>query len=936
MPDPASSSEGAELARSVQGLSIPEVYASLGAQPQGLSSAEALARLRRHGPNVLRKTAGTHILLKLAANFTHLMALLLWAGGAIAYVAGMPQLGLAVWLVNVINGFFSFWQEYKAERALAALKRMIPAQALVLRDGRETQVLAEQLVPGDILVLTEGSRICADARLVESAELMADQSPLTGESRPVSKHSAPAAHAKRSRPRGHNIIYAGTTVASGNGLGVVFATGMRTEFGRIAHLTQSLGKEQSPLQKEIAVVTRVISLVAIGVGLIFYILALSLAHMGPAGSFLFALGMIVAFVPEGLLPTVTLALAMGIQRMAGRNALVKRLSAVETLGCATVICTDKTGTLTKNEMTVKELWLSGRELTVSGTGYAPAGQVLEAGAPVSSVGDGDLRDMLLAFGLCNNARLVAPADPSGQFGILGDPTEAALLALAGKAGLAVGAEDSRAQRVFELPFDPHHRRMCVVRRQAGELRALVKGASAEVARICSALRRGGQDIPMTDALLQEIEQATNALAARGYRVLAAAHGALEDQERKPTWESLERRLTFLGLAAIYDPPRPEVPAAIAKCRRAGIRTIMITGDFGLTAESIAKSIGLNGDGPVRVVSGDDLERLADAQLKEALAQEVIFARTTPEHKLRVVTLLQELGHVVAVTGDGVNDAPALKKADIGVAMGLTGTDVAKEAADMILTDDNFASIVNAIEEGRAVYANIKRFTSYIFTSNMPEALPFILHALSGGRIPLALTVMQILAVDLGTDIVPALALGTLPPEPNSMDKPPRKLAEHVITWPLLVRAYCFLGIFQALAAMAAFYYQYWTNGYAWQWLDLPADGPLYQAATAMTLACIVTTQIGNLFAHRSERLSALRLGLAGNGMLWLGVGSELVIVSLIIYLPGLQGAFGVAPFALGNWLFLFACAPLLLIVDEMRKAVAGRRGAKALAQAADR
>lgn len=919
MTNPFLKIEDEILFRQLPELSLSGVYAALHSSAQGLKHAEAARRLLLYGPNALRASAGTPILLKFAANFTHLMALLLWGGGAIAFMAQMPQLGVAVWLVNAINGVFSFWQEYKAEKALVALRQMLPVHALVLREGAEVSRPAEELVPGDILLLAEGNRICADARLVEVAELMVDQSTLTGESRPVHKRAEPLTQAESSSPRGQNIVYAGTAVTSGNGRAVVFATGMETEFGRIAHLTQSLGKEQSPLQKEIAVVTRVISLVAICAGLAFYVLALFLAHMGQAGSFIFALGMIVAFVPEGLLPTVTLALAMGIQRMARRNALVKRLSAVETLGCTTVICTDKTGTLTKNEMNVKELWLPERILDVSGTGYAPTGRILEKGQPVFANTDTDILELLRAYGLCNNARLVPPRDTAGAYGILGDPMEASLLSLAYKGGFDIETEDASSPRLFELPFDPHLRRMCVCRRFEGAMLALVKGASAEVASLCSSLRRGGKDIPMTAAWRQEIEQAANDFARRGYRVLAAARCTLPDDGQKPGWDAMKNQLTFLGLAAIFDPPRPEVPDAIAKCRRAGIRTIMITGDYGLTAESIAKSIGLVSNGQVRIISGDEAEGRTDAELKEALGQEIIFSRATPECKLRVVQLLQEQGHVVAVTGDGVNDAPALKKADIGVAMGLSGTDVAKEAADMILADDNFASIVNAIEEGRAVYANIKKFTGYIFTSNMPEALPFILHAMSGGRIPLALTVMQILAVDLGTDIVPALALGVEPPEPDIMDRPPRNLSEHVITWPLLLKSYLFLGLFQSLAAMAAFYFHYWTNGYAWQWTNLPAEDSLYQAATAMTLACIVTTQIGNLFTQRSGHLSAFRLGFATNSMVWIGVGSELLIISLIIYVPALQTVFSVAPLPLSNWLFLFACAPLLLLVDEVRK-----------------
>ncbi|MBI3302418.1 MAG: cation-transporting P-type ATPase, partial [Deltaproteobacteria bacterium] len=392
-----------------------------------------------------------------------------------------------------------------------------------------------------------------------------------------------------------------------------------------------------------------------------------------------------------------------------------------------------------------------------------------------------------------------------------------------------------------------------------------------------------------------------------------------------TPEPLERDLTCPGLMAMMDPPRPEVTAAVETCHRAGIRIIMITGDYGLTAESIARRIGIIRSSQPRLVTGADLTTIDDEALKAALQGEVIFARVAPEQKLRVVTALREMGHIVAVTGDGVNDAPALKKADIGVAMGVAGTDVAKEAADMILTDDNFASIVNAVEEGRAVYANIKKFITYIFTSNTPEAVPFILFAFSGGRIPLALNVMQILSIDLGTDIVPALALGAEPPEPGVMEKPPRSLTEHVITRSLLLRAYPWLGTIQSVAAMAAFYFTYWTNGYGGQWLNLPASGPLYRAATAMTLASVVATQIGNLFAQRTEHTSVFRVGLFSNRLVWVGIATELTLIAAIIYVPLLQGVFGTAAFPLRNWLFLFAWTPSLLLADEVRKALMRRK-----------
>ena len=889
--------------KKIQTIPQPEVYRALGTRSEGLSQAEAHELLNRYGRNVITEIREKR-LSALAANFTHLMAMLLWAGGLMAFVAGLTQLGIAIWMVNLINGAFSYWQEYRAEKATEALRRMLPTYARVLRDGKESRILAEDLTPGDVIFLGEGDRVSADARLVKDADLMIDQSPLTGESNPVRKSSTPVSEKEDS-----NLIFAGTSVIRGSGVAVVFATGMQTEFGNIASLTLKVGQEPSPLQKELKDVTKTVTKIALGVGLVFFFLAVLLAGMRPADGFIFAIGMIAAFVPEGLLPTLTLALAMGVQRMARRNALIKKLSVVETLGSATVICTDKTGTLTQNQMTVSDLWTGGLRLTVTGTGYAPKGEII-GGEPVWA----ELHQMLVASGLCNDARL---EERTGQWVALGDPTEAALLAVAAKARIDLRSEMQKFPRIIELPFDPQRKRMTTVHPFDEGLVAYTKGSPQEMVKLCENVMMNGFEIPLDDDTRDEILDANDEYARRGLRVLAVAMRRLpSDTEKTP--KAIERGLTFLGLTAMMDPPRPEVSRAVEKCHAAGIRIIMITGDYGLTAESIARLLGIVKSHHL-VLTGTDLDSMDDNTLKEALTGEVILARVTPEHKLRVVSVLQSLGHIVAVTGDGVNDAPALKKADIGVALG-SGTDVAKEAADMILTDDNFASIVNAVEEGRAVYANIKRFTAYIFTSNAAEAVPFILFALTGGRIPLALNVMQILSVDLGADMVPGLALGAELPEPGIMNDQPRSLKEHIITPGLLARSYLFLGGLQSLAAMSAFYFMFWTNGYWGRLLDLPSSGLLYESATAMTLAAIVTTQIGNLFAQRTERRSFLKAGFFSNPMIWVGIASELVIVSAVIYAPQLQWAFGTAAFPLSNWLFLFAWTPFLLLADEMRKA----------------
>ena len=918
----------------VHAIPISEVYGALATRPQGLTQAEANERLQRFGRNVIHKVRGKPLFLRFLANFTHLMAILLWVGGVVAFIAQMPQLGLAIWLVNVINGAFSFWQEYRAEKATEALRQLLPTYVRVLRDAEERRILAEELVPGDVMLLAEGDRISADGRLVHEAELRVDQSTLTGESHPVRKTDDAILRTDLARAELPNLVFAGTSVAAGTGKAVVFATGMDSEFGKIAHLTQSVGEEASPLQKEMVNVTQVVTVVAVGIGLLFFVLAAALASITLAESFIFALGMIVAFVPEGLLPTVTLALAMGTQRMARRHALIKRLSAVETLGCTSVICTDKTGTLTQNEMTVRGMWLAGRQLTVTGVGYAPQGQILDAKRPVPTPVSGDLRQLLVAAALCNNARLLPPDSESPRWTVLGDPTEAALRVVALKGGLDLEAEMRRTPCLCEIPFESRRKRMSTIHQisdpksQIPNRIAYVKGAPKEVLALCTRIQIDGQERPLDDSLRAQITAANDDYARNGLRVLAIAMHQLPSAENAMNYiptaytaEAIERDLTFLGLMAMMDPPRSEVTAAVEKCHRAGIRIVMITGDYGLTAESIARRIGIIRGPKPRIVNGAELEAMDEQALREALQDEVIFARVAPEHKLHVVNALQKMGQVVAVTGDGVNDAPALKKADIAVAMGIAGTDVAKEAADMILTDDNFASIVNAIEEGRAVYANIKKFITYILTSNTPEAVPFILFALSRARIPLALNVMQILSIDLGTDIVPALALGAEPPEPGVMDRPPRNLREHAITPSLLLRAYLWLGPVQSLAAMAAFYFPYWANGYWGRWVDLPSSGLLYRSATAMALAAVVATQIGNLFAQRTERTSVFRVGLFSNRLVWVGIATEIILVASIIYVPVLQTIFGTAAFPLRNWLFLFAWTPSLLLIDELRKAL---------------
>ena len=921
---------GAAAENPIESLPAAAVYAELKTAASGLTQVEAEKRLAYYGKNSIQKRKSKPLIIKFLANFTHLMAILLWIGGVVGFIAQLPQLGVAIWLVNIINGLFSFWQEYQAEKAVEALGELLPVYAHVLRDGGEARILAEELVPGDVIILAEGDRISADGRLVEADDFRADQSILTGESHPAHKTKDVGNRTDLGRAEQPNLIFAGTNAASGSGKAVVFATGMNTEFGKIADLTQSMGEVQSPLQKELGRVTRLVSVMAMSIGAFFFVMAILVANVNIAESFIFAMGMIVAFIPEGLLPTVTLSLAMGVQRMAKRNALIKRLSAVETLGCTTVICTDKTGTLTQNEMTVSDLWMVKQQVRVTGVGYAPEGEMLQENGPISLAENQDLRQLLLAASLCNNSRLLPPGPETSHWSILGDPTEAALVVAAQKGKLDLAEEAQHSPRLRELPFESYRKRMSTIHQVSAEISdgkqlAYIKGSPKEVLDLCTKFYQDGQAVGLDEVTREKVMTANDEFARKGLRVLAVAMRLLTKDLNLParlseyTSDLIEQDLTFLGLTVMADPPREEVQAAVGKCNQAGIKIIMITGDYGLTAESIARRIGIIYEDQPRIITGAELDELNDDALKLALAGEIIFARAAPEQKLRVVTALQEIGNVVAVTGDGVNDAPALKKADIGVAMGISGTDVAKEAADVILTDDNFASIVNAVEEGRGVYNNIRKFATYILNSNVPEAVPFIIFLFSRGTIPLPLTIMQILAVDLGTDMLPASALGSELPEEGIMKRPPRRQKEHLLNRYLLIRAFLWYGLIESSIAMSAFFFLYWQNG--WPGVPMENAGVIYQMATTMTLAGIVATQIGTVFNCRTERASLFKVGFFKNRLVIIGIAFELAILCILIYTPFLHTLFNTAPIGLIEWAYLFMWIPIVILLDESRKAL---------------
>lgn len=910
--------------------SIADLMTDLHTTSTGLSQQEASTRLAKYGENTITREKQASQLLIFLKNFTSVMAILLWVSGFVAILSGTLELGIAIWLVNIINGIFSYWQEHEAQKATNSLMKMLPTYTQVYRDGKLQQVNATQIVPGDVFNLQAGNAVPVDARLIKATSVQVDQSALTGESVPESKKVA--FDAGQGEFAESNLVYAGTTVGAGTATAVAFATGMHTEFGQIAALTQQQKRSLSPLQLELNRLTKQISLIAISLGVLFFVAAIFFVHYPVAQSFIFALGMIVAFIPEGLLPTVTLSLAQGVQRMAKKHALLKDLNSVETLGETTVICSDKTGTLTQNQMTVDHVWTPAHTYTVTGQGYVNNGEIQLNGQPIHYGSDPDL-DLLIRLVAFNNDTEVEPAKGKARPKILGTPTEASLVILAQKSGIDTNAYTQKFPRLKELPFDSDRKRMTTIHQHDPQtLSICTKGSLSDLLPHCDTIQENGKVRPLTQADKDAIDAANRKYAALGLRSIATAYREIPqaaDKEKQLdglTIETAETKLTFVGLAIMSDPPRPEIYAAIKKCHNASIKIIMVTGDSSLTAKSIAVKIGLTSD-KARVVTGTELDAMSKADLKQALAGEIIFARVAPEQKYKIVSTLQEMGEIVASTGDGVNDAPALKKADIGVAMGVTGTDVAKDAADMILTDDNFASIVAAIEEGRTVYSNIQKFLIYILNSNLPEAVPSALFLFSRGAIPLPLTVMQILTVDLGTDMMPALGLGSEKAEPGIMDKPPRARNAHLMSRTVLWKAFAWYGLIASIISSGAYFFVNHLDG--WPTHGLATSGSTYVMATTMTLAAIIFCQIAAAMNCRTENASVFKVGLFANRLVWFGIIFEIFLLALLSYTPFLQELFHTGPLALTDWIFLSIIPIPLFLIEEGRKWLNRRRLAHA-------
>jgi magnesium-transporting ATPase (P-type) len=920
---------------------IEKLYAHLHSSAQGLSQAEATQRLARYGANQIEKIADQSLLGKLLKEFTHFFALILWLAAGLAFFAewrdpgqGMAMLGYAVLGVIVVNGLFSFWQEYRAEKALAALRNLLPRHTTAMRDGRAMQLPVAELVPGDVVLLAAGDDVPADCRLIEAFGVRVNTATLTGESRPKAREITTrdtTATSEEQVALRRDVLHAGTSLISGEAKAMVYATGMHTEFGNIARLTQTLHEPLSPLQMEIARLSRLVALFALMLGAVFFLIG-QWVGLSFWANLVFAIGIIVANVPEGLLPTVTLSLALATQRMAKKNALVRHLPAVETLGAASVICIDKTGTLTQNRMSIRQVYFSGElrtpEELLIGHGEASASLApSETSTPFalslskertahSSVDiHPSTATVQASTSSARTASANSPAQPlydimrhchdlrrveqNGQTVWQGDPMEVALLQ-----GAPTGPV---FPRVDEIPFDAERKRMSVICDTPQGHMLYCKGAPEMVLPLCSEMLLQGKMAPLDVASRACLVNTQEQMTEQGLRVIALAYR--EDTKR-------EAELVFAGLVGLVDPPRPGVSEAIATCHVAGIRVIMITGDHPGTASALAREIGLTQQ-PL-AVTGDTLRTMSDADLQLLLDEpDLLFARTSADQKMRIVQALQRKGEIVAATGDGVNDAPALRCADVGIAMGISGTDVAKEAADIVLLDDHFATIVAAIEEGRAVYDNVRKFLTYILTSNIPEIVPYLAFVLF--RIPLPLTIIQILAVDLGTDMLPALALGAERPDPDVMRRPPRPRSERLLNGGLLLRAYLFLGPLEAVAGMAAFFFV--LQGSGWQYgTALGLHDHLYLQATTACLSAIIAMQVVNVLLCRHPTLSAFRSH-RFNRLIAYGIAFELLLLAFIVYTPWGNALFGTAPLDMEVWLFIVPFGIGMLLLEEIRKAL---------------
>ncbi len=883
-------------------IEVGTIVSSLGGDlSQGLSAQEAAARLAKYGPNQLQEKKGASPLSIFLDQFKDFI---IWVLIGAALISGFMQEivdALAIILIVVLNAILGFIQEYRAEKALAALKKLSSPVSKVIRDSQHTVIPSSELVPGDLIELEAGDNIPADSRLVYvTSNSTTQEASLTGESTPVAKTDMPLEEKETPLAERANMVYMGTSVSSGKARAVVIGTGMNTELGHIAGMIAGVEKESTPLQKKLEEFGKWIVYLCLGVvGVVF---VLGILRGGKfIDMFLTAVSLAVAAIPEGLPAVVTIALALGVQRMVKRHALIRKLASVETLGCATVICSDKTGTLTKNEMTIQAIYANNRLFRVTGVGYEPKGEFLLDQKPVNTSDYPDLHNVLLCGTLCNGAEL---REDGGQYKIIGDTTEGAILTAAAKMGLWKDALEKEYPFVGEIPFDSVRKKMTIIRRDRNNrLIAFVKGAPEIVADDCVNIEENGAGRQLNGKDKENILKASADLANQAMRVLAIAYRVLDDSTIAHEPKLIERELTFAGLVAMIDPPRSEVKAAMQECKTAGIKTVMITGDHKNTAAAIARELGFFKEDSV-ALAGEELDKLSDEQLYEKVETVAVYARVSPEHKLRIVRALRKHGEIVAMTGDGVNDAPAVKEADIGAAMGITGTDVTKEVSDMVITDDNFASIVAAVEEGRGIYDNIKKFVHYLLSCNAGEVLVMFISSVLG--MPLPLLPVQILWINLVTDGLPALALGVDPIAPDIMRRRPRPTNEPVVT-----KQGAYLMLFQgtliAICSLLAFALV----------LYLEREG-ITRARTA-AFAVLACSQLFHSFNCRSNTESIFKIGLFTNKQLVLAAIVSFLLQMAAVYVPVMQTIFKTEPLGAVDWFLVVGISSLPLWIVEAVK-----------------
>lgn len=881
-------------------MSKEEIISSLETDPhQGLSDDEVNKRLSEYGTNELKEEEKKSFLSKLIEQFSDFLILILIAAALISFFVGEGKDAIVILAIVVLNAFLGIYQEGKAEKSLEALKKMASPTAKVIRNGHLSEVPASTLVPGDIVSLDAGDIIPADLRLIESSNLKIEEASLTGESVPVEKDSSIVFQEDVSLGDRKNMAYMGTSITYGRGKGVVVETGHNTEIGKIATMIQTYEDEDTPLQKQLNKLGKFLGITTIVICIVVFLVGL-LQGRELLEMFMVSISLAVAAIPEGLPAIVTIVLAIGMNRMVKRNAIVKRLLAVETLGSTTVICSDKTGTLTQNEMTVVKVYTNDKIIDVTGTGYDIYGEFKIGN---ENIGDTEFLNTLLHIAvLDNDADLEKTAD---GYKVIGDPTEGALVTLAAKGNIQKSSANEKYPRIEEIPFDSSRKMMTTFHKNyiPNKIVSFTKGAPDIVINRCSKIKIEDKILDLTDEMKKEILEVNNRFSEDALRVLALAYREYDELPEDISPENNEIDMTFVGLVGMIDPPRPEAKEAIKKCKEAGIKTIMITGDYKETAFAIAKELGM-AESKEEAMMGDEINKVSDEELKEIVKKVKVFARVSPEHKVRIVTALKENGEIAAMTGDGVNDALALKKADIGVSMGITGTDVAKNTADMILTDDNFASIVAAVEEGRIIYSNIKKFVAFLLSCNIGEILIVFTSILL--NLPVPLFAIQLLWLNLVTDSFPALALGVEKGDPDIMKIPPRNPDEPILTGKLLIRI-----ALQSIAISVASLLSY-------IWGLSTYNGDLTKARTVI-FACLITAELLRAFSSRSLNYTLFKIGFFTNKTMVYAVLASFALLLVVIYVPFLQPIFHTAALGLYDWCVILGLAIIPLIVGELSK-----------------